>query len=150
MPITGVAFLPQTPGASHTPHFLNVAVEVKALGTPHVWLEASKGMLPVKYFFQPPTPGASFYTTFLKRCGRGESLRNTTCLVGGRQGYVPCKILLLQQSLFLCLLIIMKIIKLSQNCQDESGHPLSRGYYWNRNVSVSNGSGIMAVMPQIS
>ena len=46
---------------------------------------------------------ASFSTTFLKKCGRGESLGTTTCLktvVGGKQGHAPCKILLLQQSLF--------------------------------------------------
>ena len=47
---------------------------------------------------------ASFYTTFLKHCGRGESLGTITCLktvVGGKQGHVPCKIFMLQQSLFL-------------------------------------------------
>ena len=46
---------------------------------------------------------ASFSTTFLKNCGRGESLGTTTCLitvVGGKQGHARCKIPLLQQSLF--------------------------------------------------
>ena len=41
---------------------------------------------------------ASFSTTFLKNCGRGESLRATTCpttVVVGKQWYGPCKILLL-------------------------------------------------------
>ena len=45
----------------------------------------------------------NFSTTILKNCGRGESLRITTCLrtvVEGKQGHVPCKILLLHQSLF--------------------------------------------------
>ena len=41
----------------------------------------------------------SFPTTFLSNCGRGESLGATTCLCG-KQGHAPCKILLLQQSLF--------------------------------------------------
>ena len=44
------AFLP--PRASFPPHFLNIVVEVKASGPPHVlklWLGVSKGMLPVKY-----------------------------------------------------------------------------------------------------
>ena len=38
----------------------------------------------------------SFSTTFLKQCGRGESLGTTTCLryvVGGKQGYAACQIL---------------------------------------------------------
>ena len=42
---------------------------------------------------------ASYYTTFLRNYGRGESLGTATCLrtvVEGRQGYPPCKILLLQ------------------------------------------------------
>ena len=46
---------------------------------------------------------ASFSATFLNNCGRGESLRTTTCLrslVGCRQGHDPCEILLLKQSLF--------------------------------------------------
>ena len=46
---------------------------------------------------------ASFHTTFLKNCGRSESLGITTCpktVVGGKQGHAPCKILSLQQSLF--------------------------------------------------
>ena len=37
---------------------------------------------------------ASFFTTFLKDCGRGESLGTTTCLkpvVGGKQGHAPCR-----------------------------------------------------------
>ena len=67
--------------------------------------------------------GASFSTTFLKNCGRGESLGSTTCLnavVGvskgmlsveyscsnkncgwGNQGHALCRILLLQQKLWL-------------------------------------------------
>ena len=47
---------------------------------------------------------ASFPTTFLKNCGRDESLVNTTCLktvVVGNLGHAPCKILSFQQSLFL-------------------------------------------------
>ena len=37
---------------------------------------------------------ASFFTTFLKNCGRGESLRTTTCLkavVGVSKGMLPVK-----------------------------------------------------------
>ena len=44
-----------------------------------------------------------FSTTFLKNCGRDESLGTTTCLknvVGGKQGHALCNIHLLQQSLF--------------------------------------------------
>ena len=46
---------------------------------------------------------ASFSTTFLKNCGRGESLVTTTChktVVGGRQGHAPCRILLLHKACF--------------------------------------------------
>ena len=46
-----------------------------------------------------------FSTTFLTNCGRSESLETTTCpktVVGGKQGYAPCKVFLLQQSFFLC------------------------------------------------
>ena len=47
---------------------------------------------------------ASYSTTFLKNCGRGESLGTTTCLktvvTGSMPLPAPCKILLLQQSLF--------------------------------------------------
>ena len=46
----------------------------------------------------------SFSSTFLTCCGRGERLRTTTCLqtvVGGKQGHALCKILSLQQILFL-------------------------------------------------
>ena len=41
-------------------------------------------------------------TTFLRKCGWGESLGTTTCpmnVFGGKQGYSPCKMLLLQQGL---------------------------------------------------
>ena len=50
-------------------------------------------------------PRDIFFTTFLESCGKGESFRTTTCLktvVGGKQGYASCKLLSLQQSLFLC------------------------------------------------
>ena len=46
---------------------------------------------------------ASFFTIFLENCGRGESLRTSTChrsVSGGMQGYAPCKMHLLQQNLF--------------------------------------------------
>ena len=42
-------------------------------------------------------PELFFSTTFLKNCGRGESLWTTTCLrtvFGGKQGHAPCKFLL--------------------------------------------------------
>ena len=38
---------------------------------------------------------ASFFTTFLKNCGRGESLETSTCLktvVGGKQVQPVCRI----------------------------------------------------------
>ena len=43
---------------------------------------------------------ASFTTTFLKNCGRGERLITTTCpkaVVVGKQGNTPCKIILPHQ-----------------------------------------------------
>ena len=46
----------------------------------------------------------SFSTTFLRNCGRGESLMITTCpktAVGGKQGDATCKILLSKENLFL-------------------------------------------------
>ena len=60
---------------------------------------------------------ARFPPHFLN-CGRCECLGTTIChitVVGGEQGYAPCKILLLQQSLFLCPLNFMEIIRLSQS-----------------------------------
>ena len=51
--------------------------------------------------FLPPSR-ASFCTTVLKNCGRGESLWTTTynrTVVVGKQGHAPCRICLLQQSL---------------------------------------------------
>ena len=49
-------------------------------------------------------PELVFPAYFLKNGHRGESLRTATCLmltvVNGKQGYAPCKIPLLQQSLF--------------------------------------------------
>ena len=60
---------------------------------------------------------ASFSTTFLGNCGRGESL--ITCLkavVGViLLGHAPCRIFLLQQSLFLCQLNFTEIMRLSQS-----------------------------------
>ena len=59
---------------------------------------------------------ARFSTTFLKNCGRGESLRTTTCpktVVGGKQSHAPCKILSLKQNVFLCQLNFMEIIRQS-------------------------------------
>ena len=44
-------------------------------------------------------------------------------LVWGKQGYVPCKTLLLLQSLFLCQSNLMEIIRQLQRW-GESGHPL--------------------------
>ena len=51
MGVLEVAFLPSR--ASFTPHFLEILMDVKASGLPHVlklWLGVSKGMLPAKYF----------------------------------------------------------------------------------------------------
>ena len=44
-------------------------------------------------------------------------------VVGGRQGHAPCEVLLFQQSLFLCQLNVMEIIRMSQSSGD-SGYPL--------------------------
>ena len=47
---------------------------------------------------------ASFSTTFDKSYCRGDSLANTTCdktVAGGKQGYLPCMILLLHKASFL-------------------------------------------------
>ena len=73
----------------------------------------------------------SFSTTFVKNCGRGGSLRITTCLitvVGGKQGRAPCNIFLLQQILFSCQSIFVEITRLSQG-RGKSGHPNFWGYY---------------------
>ena len=45
-------------------------------------------------------PPELVYTTFLRNCGRGESLPRLSTVVRGRQGHVVlfCEILLLQQS----------------------------------------------------
>ena len=59
----------------------------------------------------------SFYTTFVINCGRGEGFRKATCLntvAGGKQGHAPCKMLLLQQILFLCHSNFIEITRLSQ------------------------------------
>ena len=48
--------------------------------------------------------GARFYTTFLKSCGGGKSLRTTTHLktvVGGKQEHAPCKVLSPKQIVFI-------------------------------------------------
>ena len=58
---------------------------------------------------------ASFATTFLNKCDGGDSLWTATCLksvVGGKQGHAPCKMLFLQQSLFLRQSNLMEIIRL--------------------------------------
>ena len=50
-----------------------------------------------------PAIRASFSTTCLKNCGKGECLGTTTCLMtvaGGKQGHAPCRMLPLQQILF--------------------------------------------------
>ena len=63
------------------------------------------GVHDVKFLPFFPSRSSLSTSTFLKNCGRGESLRTTTCdktVVGGKQGHAPCKILPLQQSIFLC------------------------------------------------
>ena len=60
---------------------------------------------------------ASFSSTFLRNNGRGEGFCITRCaktVVGGKQGHAPCRILLLQQSLFLCQSNLMEIMILLQ------------------------------------
>ena len=50
-----------------------------------------------------PAIPSCFFTTFLKDCGRGESLWATTYLntvFGGKQGHALCRILSLQQGFF--------------------------------------------------
>ena len=47
----------------------------------------------------------SLSTTSRQKCGRGKILGTTTCprtVVEAKQVNAPCKILLLQQSIFLC------------------------------------------------
>ena len=59
---------------------------------------------------------ASFSTTFLKNCGRSESLGTTTCpktVVECKQWHAPSKVLSLQQSFTLCQSNFMEIIRLS-------------------------------------
>ena len=54
----------------------------------------------------------SFSTTFLINCGGGEILDTSTSVItmdGGDQGHAPCKIILLQQCLFLCQSNFMEI-----------------------------------------
>ena len=61
---------------------------------------------------------ATFSSTCIKNCCRGEWLRITTCfraVVGARQRYAPCKILLLQHSLYLYHLKFMEITRLPQS-----------------------------------
>ena len=68
--------------------------------------------------YQDVTSCASSSTTFPKNSGRGESLGITThpkTVVGGKQGHAPSKILLLQQSLFVCQSSLMEIIGLSHS-----------------------------------
>ena len=58
----------------------------------------------------------SFYTTFFKHCGRGESFGAFTCLrtvAWCRQGHAACKIFLLQQILFVCQSKLMEITGLT-------------------------------------
>ena len=46
---------------------------------------------------------ATFYTTFLTNCGRGESPGTTTRLktvVGGKQGHAPCRMISLHKASF--------------------------------------------------
>ena len=60
---------------------------------------------------------AGFPTTFLKHCGRDECPGTSKChktMNGGKRGHTPCKILLFQQSLFLCRLNFMEITRLSK------------------------------------
>ena len=57
----------------------------------------------------------TFPPHFFANCG---SLTTTMChktVVGGRQGHVPCKILPLQHSLFLCQSNLMEMMRLSQS-----------------------------------
>ena len=59
----------------------------------------------------------SFFSTFLKNCGRAETLQIATYIktvVWDKHGNAPCKILLLRHSLILCQLNFMEIIRLSQ------------------------------------
>ena len=59
---------------------------------------------------------ARFSTTFCKNCDSSECPGTPTCLktvFGGKQGHASYEILLFQQSLFLCQLNFMEIIRLS-------------------------------------
>ena len=76
-------------------------------------------------------PQDSFYITFLKHCGIGESFGTTTChitVVGGKQRHAAYEILLPQRIIFFCQSDFMEIIIVSQSlCK--CGHSLSGGYY---------------------
>ena len=71
-----------------------------------------------------------FFTTFLKKFYRGESLWTTTCfitVVGGKQGYAPCRVLLLHKASFCVSRMSMK----SHGCHENEvspGHPHFWGY----------------------
>ena len=61
---------------------------------------------------------ASFSTTFPEKCGNSEGLETATCPkteAGGKQGQASCKMLPLQQSLSMCQLNFMEIIRLSRH-----------------------------------
>ena len=63
MGFKNVAFL-LTQASFLTPHVIETVIEVKASTLPHVlivWLEVSKGILPVKYFSNK----ASFYISYI-------------------------------------------------------------------------------------
>ena len=83
-------------------------------GLSYVWV-AEVVMSYQDVAFQP-SRARFFPTTFLRHCGRGEGLRTTTCLKLwlGKQGHAPCKVLTLQQGLFLRPLNVMEVIRLLQ------------------------------------
>ena len=60
----------------------------------------------------------TFNTIFIKNRSRGQDLGNVTSLktvVKAKQGHAHCKIILLQQILFLCQSNFFKIRRLSQH-----------------------------------
>ena len=77
------------------------------------------------------------FTTFLKNCGRGESLGTTLCLktvVGVSKGMLHVKYYRSTKPV-LCQLNFMDITTLSQSSRD-SGHPQFLGYCWIYSIGV--------------
>ena len=74
---------------------------------------------------------ASFSTTFHKNCGKGDSLRTTSCLrtvVEAKQGHAPYKILLLHKAFFVSVEFNGDHYNAHKD-EVKSGHAQFWGYY---------------------